>query len=158
MRTFLCTEKSVRTKIYLAIQKSTSPDYLFLASRILFLCTASSAHAASFIISLVEDKPSPSSGRMLTIIDIIASRLDLLTTSILGGIKMSREAMTDLLKFTFNLLAHYPKLVDCEKVTDLGAGEGKVMGEYWSDRLDGCVFSPTGSAFLKISLQNYLSS
>lgn len=122
-------------------QKSTSPDYLFLASRILFLCTASSAHAASFIISLIEDKPSSLPGsRTASIVDIISSRLDLLTNAILGGVKMSKEAMTDLLKFTFNLLAHYPKLGECEKVADMGAGEGKVMGEYWSERLDGCVF------------------
>ncbi|KAI0056680.1 hypothetical protein BV25DRAFT_1552681 [Artomyces pyxidatus] len=118
------------------LEKSSNPDHLFIASRILFLCTVSSASASAFIISLVETKPA---SRTMAVIDIIAMRLDSLTSSILGGVKMAREAMTDLLKFTFNILLHYPKLVDCERVTDLGNGDGKVLGEYWSDRLDGIV-------------------
>ncbi|KAI0052651.1 hypothetical protein FA95DRAFT_1601694 [Auriscalpium vulgare] len=125
------------------LEKSTLPDHVFLASRILFLCTASSFSASAFIISLVENKPP---GRHLNAIEIIGSRLDSLTGSILGGMKMAREAMTDLLKFTFNILAHYPKLIDCERVTDLGAGDGKVMGEYWSERLDG-ILPPLLRAF-----------
>lgn len=70
---------------------------------------------------------------------------------------MAREAMVDLLKFAFNVLTHYPKvhfvsfsfsfplisfqLVDCEKVVESDTSEdnAKVMGEYWSDRLDGFV-------------------
>ena len=65
---------------------------------------------------------------------------------------MAREAVVDLLKFVFNILSHYPKvlfhkydqsltyafqLVDCEKVVEIGSGDGgaRVMGEYWSDRL-----------------------
>jgi len=60
--------------------------------------------AQTYIVALVENKPSPS------IIDIIGCRLDSLTVSLLRGTKMAREAMTDLLKFTFNLLAHYPKV------------------------------------------------
>jgi hypothetical protein len=72
---------------------------------------------------------------------------------------MAREAIVDLLKFTFNILTHYPKvinchlpsfsftfsdlfqLVDCEKVADSSSSNdsAKVMGEYWSDRLDGFV-------------------
>ncbi|TFY63361.1 hypothetical protein EVG20_g6348 [Dentipellis fragilis] len=125
------------------LQKSSAPDHIFLASRILFLCTVSSASSGAYIISLVEDKPS---GRNKTIVEIIGMRLDTLTTNILGGVKMAREAMTDLLKFTYNLLAHYPKITDCEKVTDLGAGEGKVISEYWSDRLDG-ILPPLLRAF-----------
>ncbi|TFY83256.1 hypothetical protein EWM64_g757 [Hericium alpestre] len=37
-------------------------------------------------------------------------------------------------------------LVDCDRVTDFGAGEGKVLGEYWSDRLDG-ILPPLLRAF-----------
>lgn len=117
------------------LEKSSNPDQLFLASRILFLATVSSQSAGHFIISLIDEKHSGRSN----VVEIISLRLDSLTSSILGGVKMAREAMTDLLKFTFNLLSYYPKLVDCEKVADLGAGEGKVMGEYWSDKLDGIV-------------------
>ncbi|KAI0269433.1 guanine nucleotide exchange factor [Gloeopeniophorella convolvens] len=120
----------------LLLEKSSSPDVIFIASRILFLATASLATAGSFIASIVEQKPS---GRVLSLVDTIALRLESLMTALLAGTKMAREAMIDLLKFTFNILTHYPKLVDCEKITEVGASDDgpKVMGEYWSDRLDG---------------------
>ena len=84
-------------------QKSNVPERIFLASRILFLSTVSMSSAATFIRSLVEGK-SPN------IIELIGNKLDLLSRAILSGAKFSREAMTDLLKFTFNLLLHYPKV------------------------------------------------
>jgi hypothetical protein len=43
-------------------------------------------------------------------VDIIAQRLDTLTDHVLARTEMSCEAMTDLLKFTFNLVLHYPKV------------------------------------------------
>ena len=89
----------------MALQKSTTPDQIFLASRILFLCTVS-ATSGTFIQSLVEDKHG-SSG---TTVDIIGAKLDILTNNILAGVKMGREAMTDMLKLTFNLLVYYPKV------------------------------------------------
>ncbi|KAJ8473130.1 hypothetical protein ONZ45_g16415 [Pleurotus djamor] len=113
-------------------ETATNPDSIFLASRILFLTTASSASAGDYICSLVQDKH---------IIDLIASKLDILITAILSGTKMAKEAMTDLLKFTFNLLLHYPKLVDCDpQETGAQSEDGdvsKVMGDYWSSKLDG---------------------
>jgi hypothetical protein len=45
-----------------------------------------------------------------SIIEIIGAKLDFLTIGILSGAKLAREAMTDLLKFTFNILLHYPKV------------------------------------------------
>lgn len=111
--------------------------------------------AGSFIVSVVERKPS---GRALSLVDTISLRLDSLTTAFLGGTRMAREAIVDLLKFVFNILTHYPKvyfvitlislplshpfqLVDCEKVSEAGSSNdsAKVMGEYWTDRLDGFV-------------------
>lgn len=83
-------------------QKSTSPDQIFIVCRILFLATAS---GPSFIQTLVEEKHH---GRY--IVDIIGAKLDSLTISILSGTRMAREAMSDILKFTFNLLLHYPKV------------------------------------------------
>lgn len=62
---------------------------------------------ATFIQSLVEDKRSGSSG---TAVDILAQKLDILSASVASGTKMAREALTDTLKFTFNLLVHYPKV------------------------------------------------
>jgi hypothetical protein len=143
------------TDSLVAAQKSTTPDQIFLASRILFLCTVSSASGA-FIQSLVENKHG-SSG---TAVDIIGAKLDILTNSILSGTRMGREAMTDTLKLTFNLLVHYPKvwrltfenmdltnigqMVDGEvqelnlkgKAKDTGdENDTKVMGDYWSPKL-----------------------
>ncbi|KAH7912475.1 guanine nucleotide exchange factor [Hygrophoropsis aurantiaca] len=121
------------------LQRAASPERIFLASRILFLCTASAYTSRSFIESLVETKRDTAAGSE-TIIDFISVKLDDLTNSTLAGIRMSREAMTDLLKFTFNLLVHYPKFVDCEiqstAVSEPLDGQ-KVMGDYWSPRLDG---------------------
>lgn len=45
-----------------------------------------------------------------SVVDILGSKLDLLVASIHSGAPMAREAMTDLLKFVFNLLLHYPKV------------------------------------------------
>jgi hypothetical protein len=94
-----------------------------------------------------------------TVVEIIGGKLDLLTVAILSGAKMAREAMSDLLKFTFNLLLHYPKvnlippsvlstssqndfqMVDCEsQITEYhNEHEYKVLGDFWSSKLDGCV-------------------
>lgn len=121
------------------LQKSATPENIFLSSRILFLCTASPHQSASFIQSIVETKRThfPGNG---TIIDVIALKLDDLIASMQAGIKMSRDAMTDLLKLTFNLLIHYPKLVPSELQYPALAGspdDQKVMGDFWNSRLDG---------------------
>ena len=136
-------------------QKSPSPDVVFIASRILFLATASSVTAGPFIVSMVERKPS---GRAHSLVEIIGLRLESLIPALLSSTKMAREAIVDLLKFAFNILTHYPKvcqvlaipalnfsnifqLVDCENIGESG-GNGdvaRVMGEHWSDRLDGFV-------------------
>lgn len=122
--------------VVLLLEKSSSPDVVFIASRILFLATASSVTAGPFIVSIVERKPS---GRAHFLVEIIGLRLESLIPALLSGTKMAREAIVDLLKFTFNILTHYPKLVDCENIGESGSSSDstKVMGEYWSDRLDG---------------------
>lgn len=68
----------------------------------LFLSTAS---GPSYVESVVDGKYH---GR--SIIEILGSKLDLLVASIHSGAPMAREAMSDLLKFVFNLLLHYPKV------------------------------------------------
>ncbi|KAF8746002.1 hypothetical protein AX14_004290 [Amanita brunnescens Koide BX004] len=107
------------------LEKATTPDQIFILSRILFLCTAS---GTSFVQILVEEKHH---GR--TMVDIIDAKLDLLTTAILSGTKLAREAMSDLLKFAFNLLHHYPKLIESERE----AAHEKITGDFWGSRLDG---------------------
>ncbi|KZT13202.1 uncharacterized protein LAESUDRAFT_34602 [Laetiporus sulphureus 93-53] len=117
------------------LEKSTNPERIFLASRILFLCTASLASGGDFIKMLVESKPSGHPGN---IIEVVNAKLDSLSRSIMNGAKLSREAMTDLLKLTFNLLAHYPKIAsDAQEISAKSEGEAEVMGDRWSDRLDG---------------------
>lgn len=81
--------------------------------------------------------------------------MDLLTVAILAGTKMAREAMSDVLKLTFNLLLHYPKvhfhqrvtldanilsqMVETEPQTPEATNddEPKVLGDFWSSNLDG---------------------
>lgn len=102
-------------------QNATTPDEIFLASRLLFLCTASLTSSGAFIQSLVEGR-HVATGRL--VIDIIGAKIDVLIVSIVTGAKMAREAMTDLLKFIFNLLVHYPKVVLLfiyDKGTDISA-------------------------------------
>jgi hypothetical protein len=88
-------------------QNHTSLDVTFVVCRILYLSTVSPAAAGPFIQDLMEGKILSNS---LPITAIIETRLDSLTNRILERSDMSREAMTDLLKFTFNLLVHYPKV------------------------------------------------
>ncbi|KAF8165135.1 guanine nucleotide exchange factor [Crassisporium funariophilum] len=111
------------------LEKSSAPDQIFILSRILFLSTAA---GTTYVESVVEEKHH---GR--SIVDIIASKLDLLTISIRNGVPTAQEAMSDLLKFTFNLLLHYPKLVESDPQSSSGSGEDKVMGDFWSAKLDG---------------------
>ncbi|KAF8211758.1 guanine nucleotide exchange factor [Mycena galopus ATCC 62051] len=104
------------------LQKSTNPDQIFILCRILFLSTV---HASPFIISLVDEKRNGN-----TIVDVIAGKLDLLIVSLLSGAKMAKEAMVDVLKFTFNILMHYPKSLESNP------DEKKVIGDNWSPKLD----------------------
>ena len=99
----LPSQAFIPTNLPSLLQRTTSPERIFLASRILFLSTVSMHAAGALIKSIVEAKyPS--------ITDVIGSKLDMLSRAILSGTKFAREAMTDLLKFTFNLLLHYPRV------------------------------------------------
>jgi hypothetical protein len=89
------------------LQKSPSPDVVFIASCILFLATASSATAGRFIVSIVKRKPF---GLAHSLVEIIGLRLESLIRALFSGTKMAREAIVDLLKFTFNIFTHYPKV------------------------------------------------
>ncbi|KAJ3982958.1 guanine nucleotide exchange factor [Lentinula detonsa] len=107
------------------LDKATNPAQIFTLSRIFFLLTVS---RSSFIPRLVEEKRH---GR--TIADIIVAKLDLTMVSILAGAKFAKEAMSDLLKLAFNILLHYPKMVDGEP-----SGEAKEeLNDPWSAKLEG---------------------
>jgi hypothetical protein len=94
---------------YILFQQSFSTEHTFLACRILFLCTATASSAASFIEWLVEHKRpnAPGSG---TVVDVLGARMDDLSDQLRGGNRAAKEAMTDMLKLTFNLCVHYPKV------------------------------------------------
>lgn len=73
----------------------------------MFLSTVSMYQAKDFIRFIVERKPL---GNVSNTLEIIGAKLDLLSKGIIQSTKLAREAMTDLLKFTFNILVHYPKV------------------------------------------------
>jgi hypothetical protein len=73
----------------------------------LFLSTASSAIAGDFIKGLVEGKISRNGQN---VIDILAQKLDVLLSSVVLGTPMAREAMSEMLKFGFNILCFYPRV------------------------------------------------
>ncbi|KAF9008864.1 guanine nucleotide exchange factor [Cyathus striatus] len=128
--TFLDKEVNGGETCTLLLEKSSSPDQIFILSRILFLATVSSPE---YLIPLVEERHH---GR--TIVEIISSKLDTLSVGVLAGAKMAREGMTDLLKLTFNILLHYPKMVRTESLTpDELEDDNRVMGDFWSPKLDG---------------------
>ncbi|KAG6830188.1 hypothetical protein H0H92_001775 [Tricholoma furcatifolium] len=98
-----------------------------------------------FVRNLVEDKFN---GR--TAIDIIASKLDILTPEILAGTRMAKEAMSDILKLAFNLLLYYPKMVRTNSQTaEASTSSAPVIGDYWSPKLDG-ILAPALRAFTSI--------
>ncbi|KAF9260605.1 hypothetical protein L218DRAFT_1079277 [Marasmius fiardii PR-910] len=120
------------------LYKATDPEHLFILSRILFLSTAS---PTTFLLSLVEDKRHGH-----TITEIISIKLDLVVARLLAGAKCAREAMSELLKFTFNLLLHYPKLMALDKSRTSNASRTRTVTSgsrhdnndgCWSNRLDG---------------------
>ncbi|KXN86333.1 Synembryn-B [Leucoagaricus sp. SymC.cos] len=113
-----------------ALEKATSPEHIFVLARILFLSTAFSA---SYIVTFVESKYN---GR--TVVEIISAKLDSLLISIQTSTKMAKEAMTDVLKFTYNIIHHYPKAVqELPQSQAAVEDEKKVLGDFWSSKLDG---------------------
>ncbi|KAG7098154.1 hypothetical protein E1B28_000124 [Marasmius oreades] len=128
------------------LNEATTCDEIFILSRILFFATVS---RSPFVIWLVEESHD---GR--TISNIVEDKLDLALSRYLKNDKanLAREAIADLLKFTFNLLLYYPKMVDCvpqsSSLPSLSGNEARIMGDFWSPKLDG---------FLPPILELYLS-
>lgn len=73
-----------------------------MLARILFLSTAL---LPAQIVLLVENKYNGH-----TVVEIIGTKLDLLLINVQSSTRMAKEAMTDLLKFTYNFIHHYPKV------------------------------------------------
>ncbi|KAF5351468.1 hypothetical protein D9757_012059 [Collybiopsis confluens] len=107
------------------LDKATATDQIFTLARIFFLVTVS---RSPFVRSLVEEKRH---GRTVT--DMIGAKLDASMAGIQTNAKLAREAMTDLLKFAFNILMHYPKMID----TPSSTATSEEWDDSWSSRLDG---------------------
>ncbi|KAF9078623.1 guanine nucleotide exchange factor synembryn-domain-containing protein [Rhodocollybia butyracea] len=99
------------------LDKATAPDQVFTLSRIFFLVTVS---RTPLIPSLDRHRHH-------------RCKLDTSMVTILAGTKFARDAMTDLLKFAFNILLHYPKMIDNEAPADAT----EEWNDAWSPKLDG---------------------
>ncbi|KAG8740642.1 hypothetical protein FRC10_004100 [Ceratobasidium sp. 414] len=106
-------------------QNETSPEYLFLASRLLFFM----AHTdGDFVSRVVKQHRLPS---------LLALRLETLATAVQNGAPMAKEALTDTLKLHFTVVSKYARLE--------GDGSGSVLGEYWDE-----VFEPTAAPLIRL--------
>ncbi|KAK1231623.1 hypothetical protein PQX77_005246 [Marasmius sp. AFHP31] len=129
------------------LRQATTSDEIFIVSRILFLASVS---RSPFIVWLVEEDHEGES-----IGDIVGAKMELALAKYLKNTKasMGQEAIADLLKFSFNLLLHYPKMVESEAQSSeapaWSADETKIMGDYWSPRLDGFL-SPIVKLYLSL--------
>lgn len=52
-----------------------------------------------------------------TIVEILGAKLDFLTSALRNSIPSAKEGLSDILKFIFNLLLHYPKV--CGVILDI---------------------------------------
>ncbi|CAE6384888.1 unnamed protein product [Rhizoctonia solani] len=106
------------------INEGSSPEFIFLASRLLFFM----AHTEGpFISRAVRQHRLPT---------LLAQQIENLGQS---DAPFAKDALTDILKLHFSAVAKYSRLVGHE------SGPGLVLGEYWDD-----VFEPTASPLIKL--------
>ncbi|KAG8906449.1 hypothetical protein FRB99_006865 [Tulasnella sp. 403] len=107
------------------MQRESTPVYVFLTARILFLSTV---HQSDFTIKSVES---------LSAVSTVAKKLDSLLVSMQAGEAMSKDALTDTLKFIFNLLLQYPRMTQLD---DSGNSRERkpspIMGDLWDDKFE----------------------
>ncbi|KAJ2924963.1 hypothetical protein H1R20_g12120, partial [Candolleomyces eurysporus] len=122
-------------------EKAHAPDQIFILCRILFLATAS---GSLYLQTMMEKKYN---GHY--IVDIIGSKLECLIQPVTTGANLAREAMTDLLKLTFNILLYYPNMTEAEPQVERPSNSQKVLGDFWDPKLDG-LLSPILRVFLTL--------
>ena len=123
-----------------------SIEYLFLASRILFLATLKQS---AFLQDIIENKHFVGTLRNVCFSPKLhlflrsrsPKRLDSLLFAVHASQAFSKEALTDMLKTTFNVMLQYPRMVEAASLnqkpsdpTSKTATEPKVLGELWDDR------------------------
>ncbi|KAG9051997.1 hypothetical protein FS842_010649 [Serendipita sp. 407] len=111
----------------------TTEEFCFLHARILFLVTLKQC---PFLKSTVEDGKT---------VEAIAERCETLIEANVMGRPFAKDALTDVLKFIFNLMLQYPRMLEGE------GGERKVMGEQWSLEFEPLV-EPLVHMFVRLPL------
>ncbi|QRW01343.1 Guanine nucleotide exchange factor synembryn protein [Ceratobasidium sp. AG-Ba] len=111
------------TRLYI---NETSPEYLFLASRLLFFM----AHTdGEYVQRVVKQHRLPS---------LLALRLETLATAVQADAPLAKDALTDMLKLHFTVVSKYARH---EGV----ASSSSVLGEYWDE-----VFEPTAAPLIRL--------
>ncbi|CAE6472152.1 unnamed protein product [Rhizoctonia solani] len=110
------------TRVY--INEGSSPEYIFLASRLLFFMVHTDG---PFISRVVRQHRLPT---------LLGQQIESLGQS---DAPFAKDALNDLLKLHFSAVSKYSKLVGH------GSGSGLVLGEYWDD-----IFEPTASPLIKL--------
>ncbi|KAF8709665.1 Guanine nucleotide exchange factor synembryn, partial [Rhizoctonia solani] len=114
------------TRVY--INEASSPEFIFLASRLLFFM----AHTDGPFISRVV--------RQHRLSNLLAQQIESLGQS---DAPFAKDALTDILKLHFSAVAKYSRLVGHE------SGPGLVLGEYWDD-----IFEPWNLTYAIHALLN----
>ncbi|CAE6508954.1 unnamed protein product [Rhizoctonia solani] len=126
------------TRVY--INEGSSPEYIFLASRLLFFMVHTDGPFISRVVrqhrlptllgqvGSFSPFPSPDSPDLKQFESLAQS-----------DAPFAKDALNDLLKLHFSAVSKYSKLVGH------GPGSGLVLGEYWDD-----VFEPTASPLIKL--------
>ncbi|CUA77175.1 Synembryn-A [Rhizoctonia solani] len=110
------------TRVY--INEGSSPEYIFLASRLLFFMVHTDG---PFISRVIRQHRLPT---------LLGQQIESLGQS---DTPFAKDALNDLLKLHFSAVSKYSKLVGH------GSGSGLVLGEYWDD-----IFEPTASPLIKL--------
>lgn len=55
---------------------------------------------------------------------------------------MAKEALTDTLKYVFNMLLQYPRITQADKLEQQEPGKKPVMGELWDEKFAPYAFLP----------------
>ncbi|KEP49439.1 guanine nucleotide exchange factor synembryn protein [Rhizoctonia solani 123E] len=110
------------TRVY--INEGSSPEYIFLASRLLFFMVHTDG---PFISRVVRQHRLPT---------LLAQQIESIGQS---NAPFAKDALDDMLKLHFSAVSKYSKLVGH------GSGSGLVLGEYWDE-----IFEPTASPLIKL--------
>lgn len=105
----------------------------------------STVSGPSYLVTLVDGKYNGH-----TIIEILGVKLEWLKLAYRAGIPCAKEGLIDILKFTFNILLHYPKVRDWSSSNKMSL----IVISWWIPILDQAVMTTKPSAICGI--QNWM--